>query len=37
MDGQPWRGETCMKCRAEPVLEKHIGIFRKFFEFARRI
>jgi hypothetical protein len=60
LDGQPGRGETCMKCRAdlrvclncahydprvaqqcrerraEPVLEKHVGNFCEFFEFAVR-
>lgn len=58
--GNPGRGETCMKCRAdlrvclncafydrsvaqqcrerraEPVLEKAVGNFCEFFEFARR-
>lgn len=60
MNGQPGRGETCMKCqadlrvclncahydprvaqqcrerRAEPVLEKHVGTFCEYFEFASR-
>jgi len=60
LDGQPGRGETCMKCRAdlrvclncafydphvaqqcrerraEPVLEKDVGNFCEFFEFAFR-
>lgn len=60
LDGQPGRGETCMKCRvdlrvclncthydravahqcrerrAEPVLEKTIGNFCEYFEFAKR-
>ncbi len=61
LNGQPGRGETCMKCRAdlrvclncahhdpraaqqcregraEPVLEKHVGTFCEYFEFAQRI
>ena len=61
LSGQPGRGETCMKCRAdlrvclncahydplvaqqcrerraEPVLEKHVGNFCEYFEFARRV
>ena len=60
LTGQPGRGETCLKCRAdlraclncvhydprvaeqcrerraELVLEKHIGTFCEYFEFARR-
>lgn len=60
LDGQPGRGETCMKCRAdlrvclncahydrnmahqcrerraEPVLEKDVGNFCEYFEFALR-
>ena len=60
LTGQPGRGETCMKCRAdlrvclncahydprvaqqcrerraEPVLEKNVGNFCEYFEFARR-
>lgn len=60
LDGQPGRGETCMKCRAdlrvclncahydarvaqqcrerraEPVLEKAVGNFCEYFDFARR-
>jgi hypothetical protein len=60
ISGQPGRGETCMKCRAdlraclncahydprvaqqcrerraEPVLEKAVGNFCEYFEFARR-
>jgi ribosome-binding protein aMBF1 (putative translation factor) len=60
LDGQPGRGEVCMKCRAdlrvclncqhydsrvaqqcrerraEPVLEKAVGNFCEYFEFARR-
>jgi len=59
LDGQPGRGETCMKCRAdlrvclnctfydrnvaqqcrerraEPVLEKAVGNFCEYFDFAR--
>ena len=61
LDGQPGRGETCMKCRtdlrvclncahydprvaqqcrerrAEPVLEKAVGNFCEYFDFARRV
>jgi len=36
LTGNPGRGETCMKCRAEPVLEKAVGNFCEYFEFARR-
>jgi len=60
LDGQPGRGETCMKCRAdlrvclncafydprvaqqcrerraEPVLEKAVGNFCEYFDFALR-
>ena len=60
LKGQPGRGETCLKCRAdlrvclncahydphmaqqcrerraEPVLEKHVGNFCEYFEFALR-
>ncbi|HEX5399128.1 MAG TPA: hypothetical protein VFY06_08780 [Verrucomicrobiae bacterium] len=60
LSGQPGRGESCMKCRAdlrvclncahydphvaqqcrerraEPVLEKHVGNFCEYFEFAVR-
>ncbi|HEY3762844.1 MAG TPA: hypothetical protein VGN23_13955 [Verrucomicrobiae bacterium] len=60
LSGQPGRGETCMKCRAdlriclncahydrsvahqcrerraEPVLEKDLGNFCEYFEFAFR-
>jgi ribosome-binding protein aMBF1 (putative translation factor) len=60
LDGQPGRGEVCMKCRAdlrvclncahydpriaqqcrerraEPVLEKAVGNFCEYFDFARR-
>jgi hypothetical protein len=60
INGNPGRGEVCMKCRAdlrvclncasydprvaqqcrerraEPVLEKDVGNFCEYFEFARR-
>jgi len=60
INGQPGRGETCMKCRADlrvclncvsydvraahqcrdrradPVLEKHVGNFCEYFDFALR-
>ncbi len=61
ISGQPGRGETCMRCRAdlrvclncmsydpavahqcrerraEPVLEKEVGNFCEYFDFARRV
>jgi hypothetical protein len=60
LSGQPGRGETCMKCRAdlriclncgfydpraahqcrerraEPVMEKQVGTFCEYFDFALR-
>jgi hypothetical protein len=36
LTSQPGRGESCFKCRAEPVLEKHAGNFCEYFEFVRR-
>jgi hypothetical protein len=29
--------QQCRERRAEPVLEKHVGNFCEFFEFARRV
>lgn len=33
----PHVAQQCRERRAEPVLEKHVGNFCEYFEFARRV